>query len=286
LVGSRLREGGKRVRHVQKKSKKLLTALPLGNKTSTQRFSQRQQQQQTPQISMKQLFRASAVCATALLVTAVTTQAQTIVNGSFETSPAGFTANPITVATVDQGWATFGGGNGGTSAQNNMSASAYTPYSGSYALLETAAVGNGWNPSGAYQIISGITPGQKYTFGIWALTDTVNTAPNGILVQLGFYDSLLTQVSSVENPNNTVGINGLLPTIGTWTYYSVSATAPAGYTDAVMYVMFQDNNSAVTTENMFFDNASLTVFGAVPEPSTFALLGMGTAALMVFRRRN
>jgi hypothetical protein len=164
-----------------------------------------------------------------------------------------------------------------------MSSSSYNPRSGSQTLLETLNPGNNWNPAGAYQIVSGITPGQTYTFGIWALTDTVDTAPNGILVQLGFELPTLAGASSVENPGGTVGINGNLPTLGSWTHYSVTATAPAGYTDAIMYVMFQDNNSAIVTENMFFDDATLQV---VPEPSSLALLSMGLAVPFYLIRRR
>jgi hypothetical protein len=224
--------------------------------------------------------------AAALVISASITQAQTIVDPNFA-GPG--TANPITVAGVDQGWATFN--NGGTAALgNDMSASLYYPLgypTVTTAMLETAGPGNGWSPAGAYQIISGITPGQTYTFSVWALTDTANdgyAATAGVLVQLGFETAALGGASSVENPGNTVGIDGALPAVqGVWTEYSVSATAPAGYTDAIMYCMFQDNNSATLTENLYWDGAHIA---PAPEPSTLALVSMGLAVPFYFIRRR
>lgn len=227
-----------------------------------------------------------AVAATLAIGTA-TTQAQNLVVDPNFAGPG--TANPITVAGVDQGWALF---NGASSASfSDMGASIYYPLgypTVTTALLETANVGNNWNPAGAYEIVSGITPGQTYTFSIWGLTDTANDAyasTAGLLIQLGFETSALGGVSSVENPGGSVNIDAALPTTqGVWTEYSVTATAPAGYTDAIMYNMFQDNNGATATENMYYDGASLV---AAPEPTTLALAGLGGMSLLsLIRRRN
>ncbi len=230
--------------------------------------------------------------AAVLALSVSTTQAQTLVNGGFEGVGAvntgnGWTVNPITLTSgpsggsgVDQGWATFPGA-------SSISQSSAQAMSGSYSLLETALVGNNWNPAGAYQIISGITPGVTYTFNIWALTDTANdayAATGGILVQLGFENAALSGANSVENPGNTVGINAALPsTQNVWTQYSVSATAPAGCVNAIVYAMFQDNGSTLATENLYFDNASITL---VPEPTSLALLAMGLGLPFFFIRRR
>jgi hypothetical protein len=234
------------------------------------------------------ILGCSTVVAAALAFSASTTQAVNLLVDPNFAGPG--TGNPITVATVNDGWATFN--NGGSAAiANNMNSSIYYPLgypAVTTALLETAGPGNNWSPAGAYQIISGITPGQTYTFSVWSMTDTANdayAATAGVLPQLGFEDATLDNVSTVEDPGNVVGGDFALPsTEGVWTEYSVSATAPAGYTDAIVYLLFQDNDGASTTENLWSDDASLT---PVPEPTTLALAGLGGVSLLsVIRRRK
>jgi hypothetical protein len=235
---------------------------------------------------MKMLHKILGCSTAAAALALTTTQAQNLlVNGDFENA-GGFTANPITVAGIGQGWAAFG-----ATGQNDMSsaAGADVPKSGSFALLEQNGAGNNWNPAGAYQIVGGITAGTTYTFSIWAITDTGSTwGPTPVDLQLSFNDSSGTggtQTPTGLSPNDGSFSFGtsVANTANGWTQYTVSAIAPAGSQYAMVYAMFMDNGQ-VATENMFFDNASLV---AAPEPTTLALAGLGgAAALSLIRRRK
>jgi hypothetical protein len=220
-----------------------------------------------------QIICSSIAVAAALALSASTAQAQNLlVNGSFETSPGGWTANPITLGGVNQGWAPFDG----RAYQSDMFYSVDYPQDGSYALLEQNAPDVNWNPAGAYQIVSdpSITAGAVATLSAWFLTDTGTTSPIGpVDIQLQFFDSALVNLTTFET-------GWIYPTANdTWTQATVMGTAPAGTAFASVYLMFMDNGQTAT-ENMYFDNVVLTV----PEPSTLALLGL--AIPFFFLRRK
>ncbi len=223
-----------------------------------------------------------STAAVALAMSASTAQAQTLINSGFETSPAGFTANPITLSTVNQGWATFG-----ISGQNDMGSSTDSPQAGNQALLEGNAPGNNWNPAGAYQIVSGVTVGTTYTFGGYYLADTAltGTFSTPVCFQLSFLDASLNNLGTVETGagNSAGGFSYSVTSLDTWLYGSISATAPAGTAYAVVYAMFMDNGQTAT-DNIYFDSTSLV---AAPEPSMIALAGLcGAGALSLIRRRK
>ena len=214
---------------------------------------------------------SSIAIAAVLAFSASTTQAANLlVDGSFESGT--FTGNPITLATVNQGWANnFGGA---TPSQS----SAYAE-NGSYSLLTYNAVGNVWNPVGTYQIVSGgVTVGQQYILSVYAMAPVAltGTYATPIDVQLQFFNASLANITTTETGWSTLGA------LGSWKQYSVTATAPAGAVYAAPYLMFMDNGQTAQ-DNVYFDNAVLTV----PEPSTLALLSLGLAVPFYFiRRRN
>lgn len=237
---------------------------------------------------LSKIIGGSVAIAAVLAFSASTVQAQNLLvdpnfNGPFTPNPITLTSGPGATPGVNQGWALFDSAN-----QNDMSSVSGSPYgTATYAMNETLAAGNNWETPGAYQIVTGITPGQSYTLSVEAWTDTGFIWVGG-LVQLGFETPALGGATTVENPGNTLGITANVP-IGTWTQYSVTATAPAGCSDAIVYLMSQDYNNITynepipTGEEVFYDNAVLT---PTPEPSTLALLAMGLGMPFYFLRRK
>ena len=199
-------------------------------------------------------------------------QANLLANGGFD-SAAGFTANPITLATVDQGWANSFGPN--SSGQSSLY---YESAGFSLQVTEGAAA---WNPAGTYQVVSGVTVGQTYQLTVdvlapAAMTDSAWSTP--IDVQLQFFDASLVNLSTAETGWSAIG------TVGQWTQYSVTATAPLNAVYAAPYLMMMESGNQTASDYLYFDNANLT---AVPEPATIALLGMGLAfPLYLIRRRK
>jgi hypothetical protein len=235
---------------------------------------------------LNKLNGGSIAAVAVFALSAYTTQANLLINPGFDNAGQ-FTANPITPAGVNQGWATFG-----ATGQNDMFSSPVdSPLSGGFALLEVNNPGNNWNPAGAYQILT-VSPGLTYNYSIWAITDTGSTwGPTPVDLQLSFGDGSL---DSNGNPATTSTPTGISPNNGSfsfgtsvannanqWVQYSVTATAPANTQYAIVYAMFMDNGQTAA-ENMYFDNASLVV---VPEPATAALLGLAASFYFIRRRK-
>jgi len=223
-----------------------------------------------------------------------TTQAQNLlVNGSFE-SATGFTANPITTTSgpgsttgVGLGWALFGG------AQSDMSSAVSSPEDGSFALLAQNGPGNNWNPQGAYQIVNGITAGTTYNISAYYLVDSssgnTGTYATPFSVQLNF-GNLVGGTWTTVGTGATFGFgnggptDGAAPVLNTWYHETGSLVAPAGASEAEVYLFYMDNGQT-TVDQMYIDNASLTA--VVPEPTTLALAGLGGISLLsLIRRRN
>jgi len=242
----------------------------------------------------KLLFRiiACSVGATAAFaLSSASTQAQNLlINPSFE-NPAGFTVSPNgSFSGINPGWGLYNPQSTSLAPeQTNMSGSPDKPEDGDYALLEQNAPGNDWNPPIAYQVVSpidGINAENLFSFSIWYLSDTSFTGifyPN-VCIEMTFLNSSLNVIGTEENPGGyNGGFSYAIPDINTWYQGSISGTAPAGAEYAVVIAMFMDD-AQTTTENVYFDNASLTL---VPEPYSLALTGMGlTIPFYFFRRRK
>ena len=201
-------------------------------------------------------------------------QANLLFDPGFEAAPT--QPNPILLP---------GGANGGWSATFNGAAySAAAAEFGVQGLGDTQGPGVAWNFAGTYQVVGGVSAGQKYTFSMDISSPTGFSSTYGpAFLQLTYFNAAGTDLGTVETGG--VGANAIhvLPTAA-WANYSVSATAPAGAVYVAPYCAFMENGSQTTTETVYFDNGSLTL---VPEPATIALLGMGLSLpLYLIRRRK
>jgi len=218
--------------------------------------------------TLNQIIGSSFAIVAALAINVSTIQAQVLVNPGFE--------NPlIPNPGVNQGWATFG-----------TAARVYTggaSHGGDYSLLAQNAPNSDWNPVGVEQVDSGALAGVTYTFSCWYLTDTGVTYTPPVGLEIGFLNSAMVDIGTVEaGGSNSGGFNYSIPTIDTWYQGSVTGTAPVGSEYLVVYAMFMDNGQTAT-ENVYFDDASLPV---VPEPSSLGLIYMGLAVPFFFIRRR
>ncbi len=85
---------------------------------------------------------------------------------------------------------------------------------------------------------------------------------------------------AASQPNPTAII--MLVNDGTWHHYDIQVDGTT--LSQPFYLMAEDwSGGGGAAGNSFFDNISLTV---VPEPSTWALVGLGAAALMIAGRRR
>jgi hypothetical protein len=208
----------------------------------------------------------SATClASVLALTDSTAQAvNVLVDPSFEAGGFPQQPNPIVVGGVGGGWAQFG-----------ASVTTVAAQSGTHSAV---IADNGWNPQGLYQLLPA-SPGQNFDLSAYYMSSnpSVSTYATPALVQISFFDSTLTGI-----PGAAFGNWLALGAANTWVKSpDVIATAPAGTAYVGAYLMMMDNNGA-NGLNFYFDNAVMTV----PEPSTLALLGLGMAGTLIWRRRQ
>jgi len=165
-------------------------------------------------------------------------------------------------------------GSGGGWAAWGASIATPTAHSGTYSAL---AWNNTWNPQGLYQVRA-IGAGQTFELSAYYMTPdpSLTGYATPALVQLSFFDSAGTGIGA--SAGDWLGVGAA----NTWVQSPVvSATAPAGTAYVGAYLMMMNNDGASGFE-LYFDDVSLTL---VPEPSTLALLGLGLAGALIWRRR-
>ena len=233
-------------------------------------------------LSLALLLRvvATATCLAALLAfTATTAQAQNLlVDPGFESGAPG-QPNPIPLP---------GGAGGGWTVFNGAGYSTAHPETGTWGIQEIQGIGQAWNFEAPYQVIGGVSAGLQYTLSADYMTTTGNSqTPGGytpIVIQLTYLNAAGTDIGTVETGGaGAKAIQYNMGALNTWFPGTVTATAPAGAVYVSSYLAFMENGSQTAADTLYWDNAVLT---QVPEPTSPALLGLGIAGALIWRRRQ
>ncbi len=218
-------------------------------------------------------FGRAIGAAAAIAVSITTAQANVLTDPGFE-SGAPTQPNPIVLP---------GGAGGGWAVFNGAGFSTAHPEAGLYSLQGLQGPGQAWNFEAAYQVVGGVSAGQQYTLTADYMT-TTGLSYAGAFIQLTFFNAAGADLGTVETGGSGAKANSYQPAgANTWYTGSVTATAPAGAAYVAPYLAFMMNGSQVSTVDLYWDSANLTV---VPEPSVLALLAMGAGLPLWFLRRQ
>jgi hypothetical protein len=146
--------------------------------------------------------------------------------------------------------------------------------------------GAGQGPTGN-QAVTQTTVQLQIWYGAGVVTDASTLLP-GVIFSVN--------PGTAFNPGSGHGPGGyydpqtqVVPTVGTYTFQiRASGTGPGGVIDtaASRSALWQPTGIVSTGLPANLDPNSIGLAVFVPEPSTFALAGLGSAALLIFRRRK
>ena len=124
------------------------------------------------------------------------------------------------------------------------------------------------------------SPGEIWSASAFLRDDTSDAmqGANFAVVKVEFLNAASAVIGAFESPHFTAAAPD-----NTWVPEEAIGTAPAGTTTAQIVLVHVQLNTPVTGGSVFFDDAA---FGLVPEPTSLAVLGIGSAALAMRRRRG
>lgn len=134
----------------------------------------------------------------------------------------------------------------------------------------------GWGATPSIALL--VNPGNTWFHGVWADGNPANGPLNwwnggSIDVPAGYYDYGIG--APVINPDGTVTLS--------WNYQDITGGAIKGDTATIKLIFEIVTATYVDPQLMYFDNVKLSGDGYVeytPEPTTIALLGLGSLALL------
>jgi hypothetical protein len=197
---------------------------------------------------------------------------------AFSTGASGWDNNGNNLAT----WATIGGVTG--DGDGYITAAAVTSSSGAVVLRA--------------QTSQGASPG---LFGNWTTTGTSPLSVGTLSFDL-YQDSGVTQgfglrfATAAGFPGAFLGDEISLNS-DVWTHFDIAVDSSAGFTfpegggdyDSILgslaRIQFTVDGTPASAFNVRLDNVAISSINSVPEPSTFALAGMGVGVFVIMARR-